>query len=109
MSLRHATSTHRTFEVAPFRKPVAALCIEPDTSGQRKIFPSTFGTFSNDLLVGNFGNGQINAFDPVTGAFLGTLSSANGSPITDSGPATQRSGAMPKPPQPIAISAMPLR
>jgi uncharacterized protein (TIGR03118 family) len=47
--------------------------------------PSNFGTFSNDLLVGNFGNGQINAFDPVTGAFLGTLSSANGSPITDSG------------------------
>src|SRR5262249_23592351 len=33
-----------------------------------------FGDFSNDLLVGNFGNGWINAFDPTTGAFKGYLS-----------------------------------
>ncbi len=37
------------------------------------IAPSNFGPFSNDLLVGNFNNNQINAFDPNTGAFLGTL------------------------------------
>ncbi|HCP73296.1 MAG TPA: TIGR03118 family protein, partial [Ktedonobacter sp.] len=43
--------------------------------------PANFGKFSNDLLVGNFGNGRINAFDPGTGAFLGTLSSQNGLPL----------------------------
>jgi uncharacterized protein (TIGR03118 family) len=43
--------------------------------------PSTFGPFPGALLVGNFGDGAINAFDPVTGAFLGTLADAAGNPI----------------------------
>jgi uncharacterized protein (TIGR03118 family) len=54
--------------------------------------PSNFGAFSNDLLVGNFGGdtttnlgGAINAFDPTTGAFLGTLDDISGNPITNSG------------------------
>jgi len=42
------------------------------------IAPAGFGDFAGDLLVGNFGNGKINAFDPVTGAFHGTLSNFNG-------------------------------
>jgi uncharacterized protein (TIGR03118 family) len=46
------------------------------------IAPSNFGLFSNDLLVGNFGNGKINAFNPTTGSFLGTLSGQNGQPIS---------------------------
>ncbi len=37
------------------------------------LAPTNFGQFSDDLLVGNFGNGTINAFDPMTGTFLGTL------------------------------------
>ena len=43
--------------------------------------PSTFGKFANDLLVGNFGNSRINAFDPTTGAFLGTLTDGLGNPL----------------------------
>jgi len=42
------------------------------------IAPATFGQFANDLLVGNFGDGTINAFDPATGAFLGTLQDGSG-------------------------------
>ena len=49
------------------------------------VAPAGFGQFGSDLLVGNFGDGTINAFDPVTGAFLGTLSNGNGSPIVNSG------------------------
>jgi uncharacterized protein (TIGR03118 family) len=45
--------------------------------------PSNFGAFSNDLLVGNFGNGQINAFNPTTGAFLGTLTGPGGTPLVN--------------------------
>jgi hypothetical protein len=39
------------------------------------LVPSSFGPFGGDLLVGNFCNSdrQINAFDPTSGAFLGTL------------------------------------
>src|SRR5207302_7017522 len=33
------------------------------------------------LLVGNFGNGRINAFDAATGAFLGGLKDPDGEPI----------------------------
>lgn len=49
------------------------------------LAPAGFGDFANDLLVGNFGNGTINAFDPVTGAFKGTISDAQGNPIVNSG------------------------
>jgi uncharacterized protein (TIGR03118 family) len=49
------------------------------------LAPSDFGKFSSDLLVGNFGNGWINAFDPTTGAFLGSLDGTNGSPIAIKG------------------------
>jgi uncharacterized protein (TIGR03118 family) len=45
------------------------------------IAPATFGKFGNDLLVGNFGDGLINAYDPATGAFLGTLQDASGKNI----------------------------
>ena len=47
--------------------------------------PSNFGEFSNDLLVGNTGNGWINAFNPTTGAFLGTLKNTVGKVITIDG------------------------
>jgi uncharacterized protein (TIGR03118 family) len=42
------------------------------------LAPSSFGAFSNDLLVGNFGDGFINAFSPKTGRFLGALRNAQG-------------------------------
>ena len=45
------------------------------------IAPSGFGEFSHDLLVGNFGNGKINVFDPKSDRFLGTLDNAHGKPI----------------------------
>ncbi len=44
---------------------------------------ANFGQFSNDLLVGNFGDGTINAFDPATGNFLGTLKDANGNTLVN--------------------------
>jgi uncharacterized protein (TIGR03118 family) len=43
--------------------------------------PADFGTFANALLVGNFGDGRINAFDPATGNHLGTLARPNGDAI----------------------------
>ena len=49
------------------------------------LAPGNFGQFSNDLLVGNFGDGMIYAFDPITGALLGQLDDANGLPITIEG------------------------
>lgn len=40
--------------------------------------PSRFGKFSNDILIGNFGSGNIAAFDPETGEFKGLLSDSKG-------------------------------
>jgi uncharacterized protein (TIGR03118 family) len=42
------------------------------------LAPSTFGAFAGDILVGNFGDGRINAFKPTTGRFLGQLRSSHG-------------------------------
>ena len=44
-----------------------------------------FGPFSNDILIANFGDGTINAFNPVTGAFVGQIKNATGSAIVNSG------------------------
>ena len=49
------------------------------------IAPSNFGDFSNDLLVGNFGDGTINAYDLTTFAFEGQLLDVNGNPISIDG------------------------
>ena len=43
--------------------------------------PSKFGSFSGDLLIGQFGNGEILAYNPSNDAFLGTLNGKNGQPI----------------------------
>jgi uncharacterized protein (TIGR03118 family) len=48
------------------------------------LAPATFGAFGGDILVGNFGDGRINAFNPTTGQFLGQLRK-HGGPITISG------------------------
>jgi uncharacterized protein (TIGR03118 family) len=45
------------------------------------LAPAGFGEFSGALLVGNFGDGRINAFDPMTGKHLGQLKGDNGRPI----------------------------
>jgi uncharacterized protein (TIGR03118 family) len=40
---------------------------------------------NGELWVGNFGDGQINNYDPATGAFLETLSTADGTPLEFNG------------------------
>jgi uncharacterized protein (TIGR03118 family) len=49
------------------------------------LAPAGFGQFGNDLLIGNFNDGMINVFDPVSGNFIATLSDQNGNPIVNSG------------------------
>jgi len=44
------------------------------------LAPAAFGKFAGDFLIGNFGNGHINAFDP-TGEFLGKVSDPHGQAI----------------------------
>src|SRR5213593_1030752 len=57
----------------------------------RALAPDDFGAFGNDLLVGNFGNGRVHAFDPGSlegnGEFQhrGPLHSAEGPPIAIDG------------------------
>ena len=52
------------------------------------LAPSDFGALSGALLIGNFGDGsgnagggQIDAFDPSSGASLGTINGASGNPL----------------------------
>src|SRR5712671_1416678 len=46
--------------------------------------PATFGTFPNAILVGNFGDGTINAFD-TTGKFLGQLTDSSNKVLVNPG------------------------
>ena len=49
------------------------------------LAPGNFGKFSHALLVGNFGDGLINAFDPSSGSFLGQLTDRRGNLIAIDG------------------------
>lgn len=49
------------------------------------LAPADFGTLSNSLLIGNSGDGKINAYDPASGMFIGTVSDADGRPIATRG------------------------
>ena len=44
-----------------------------------------FGPFSNDILIANFGDGTINAFNPITGAYVGTIKNTAGTAIVNPG------------------------
>ncbi|HET6575992.1 MAG TPA: TIGR03118 family protein [Fimbriiglobus sp.] len=45
------------------------------------LAPANFGDFGGALLVGNHGDGSVNAFDPNTGDFLGKLRDETGAPV----------------------------
>ena len=49
------------------------------------LAPAGFGKFSHDLLIGNFGDGRINAFDLSTDTRRGQLRDLDGKPITIDG------------------------
>jgi len=49
------------------------------------LAPAQFGAFSNKLLIGNFGNGQINAYDPTTGRFIDKMRNPHGQAIVIDG------------------------
>jgi uncharacterized protein (TIGR03118 family) len=49
------------------------------------LAPPTFGAFGGDILVGNFGNGRINAYDPTSGEFQGELRRPGGRPVAIDG------------------------
>jgi hypothetical protein len=45
------------------------------------LAPTTFGIYGGDLLVGNFGDGLINVYDPKTFAYLGQITDTNGKSV----------------------------
>ncbi len=47
--------------------------------------PGGFGSLGGDLLVGNFGDGTINAYDPVSGAWIGQLDGPDSMPLVNLG------------------------
>ncbi len=49
------------------------------------LAPAGFGKFSNRLLIGNFGDGRVNAYDLATGRFVGQLKTQDRQPITIDG------------------------
>ena len=50
------------------------------------LAPSDFGTFSHKILVGEFGSGEISAFDAVTSEWEGELKDQNDAGISIGGP-----------------------
>lgn len=47
--------------------------------------PANFGRFSGDVLIGNFGDGTINAFDPASGQSLGAINLPAGNTFVQHG------------------------
>lgn len=49
------------------------------------LAPAGFGSFGGDLLVGNFGDGVINVYDPATFSLIGQVEDSSGAPIANPG------------------------
>jgi uncharacterized protein (TIGR03118 family) len=49
------------------------------------LAPFNFGELSGNLLIGNFGNGKINAFDSISGHFVDAIEDAHEQPIVIDG------------------------
>ncbi|HEV3172708.1 MAG TPA: TIGR03118 family protein, partial [Actinocrinis sp.] len=49
------------------------------------LAPAGFGELGGALLVGDFGDGRINAFNPFNGRFLGQLGNEDNKPLTIDG------------------------
>ena len=49
------------------------------------LAPATFGEAAGKLLIGNFGNGHINIFDPTSGEFLDKLRNTHGQALVIDG------------------------
>jgi len=49
------------------------------------IAPAAWGQYAGDLLVGNFGDGKINIFNPTNGALIGTIATQLGTDISNPG------------------------
>jgi uncharacterized protein (TIGR03118 family) len=66
---RHARDRERVRSGCRVRRGRGATVAARDV-----VAPNSFGRFAGDLLVGNFGDGRIHAFNLNTGRFDGTLS-----------------------------------
>ena len=49
------------------------------------LAPASFGALANQLLIGNFGNGHINAYNPTTGEFVDKMRDPHGQAIVIDG------------------------
>jgi uncharacterized protein (TIGR03118 family) len=49
------------------------------------LAPAGFGTLANMLLIGNFGDGVINGYDPSSGTFMGSVNDSTGKPLATPG------------------------
>jgi uncharacterized protein (TIGR03118 family) len=70
---------------APLNSPIG-MTVAPAGFGPN-------GAFGGALLVGNFGDSHVSAFDLKTGNFLGQLSDAQGNPLTLNGGVGSSSGS----------------
>jgi hypothetical protein len=69
---------HRIRRTRPLHlKPAASPTIRGSPPIRSINAQCRFGRFSNDLLVGSFGDGTIHAFNPTTARLLGTLTTSD--------------------------------
>jgi uncharacterized protein (TIGR03118 family) len=64
-----------------FNRRIASLGDEINSPWGLAIAPPSFHELAGSLLVGNFGDGTISAFDPTSGAFKGKLLGLDGLPL----------------------------
>jgi len=64
-----------------FNRRIASQGDEINSPWGLAIAPTSFGNLAGSLLVGNFGDGTISAFDPLTGTFRGRLLDQDGNPL----------------------------
>ena len=79
------SGTSTLYDTTGAKRPlVVAIPTSGSTTGGA-LAGAGYGAFSNDLLIGNFGDGRIGAYDPTTGNFIDFLRDTTSTPITIEG------------------------
>ncbi len=66
-----------------FERRIVSLGGQINSPWGLDIAPTSFGKLAGDLLVGNFGDGTISVYNPLTSVFEGKLLGTNGLPIVE--------------------------
>jgi len=79
------SGTSTLYDTTGAKRPLVVAIPTSGSATGGALAGAGYGAFSNDLLIGNFGDGRIGAYDPTSGSFIDFLRDTTSTPTTIEG------------------------